>query len=145
MSLCTMSFSAAPCARCSCLSRCAIARHCTTRKHTHTHTHTHKHTRSHTHKHTHAHVLLSILTPPSSLIVQGIYYQAEIMGQTITWIAPYKFSTEVRLCLLLSQQLTSLSCGSLCLPLPPFFVLFVCSCVSWFFFSRLRPTLTCES
>jgi pescadillo protein len=29
------------------------------------------------------------------LSIKGIYYQAEIMGQTVTWVVPYKFSTEV--------------------------------------------------
>ncbi|EGD80937.1 hypothetical protein PTSG_01520 [Salpingoeca rosetta] len=29
------------------------------------------------------------------LSIKGIYYQAEIMGQTITWIVPYKFATEI--------------------------------------------------
>jgi hypothetical protein len=32
---------------------------------------------------------------------QGIYYQAEIMGQTLTWITPYQFCANVRLHLLL--------------------------------------------
>eukprot|EP00045_Choanoeca_perplexa_P007859 m.72326 g.72326 ORF g.72326 m.72326 type:complete len:609 (-) comp14251_c0_seq2:128-1954(-) len=29
------------------------------------------------------------------LSIKGIYYQADILGQTVTWIAPYKFSTDV--------------------------------------------------
>lgn len=27
--------------------------------------------------------------------IKGIYYQADIKGQTITWIVPYQFSTDV--------------------------------------------------
>jgi pescadillo protein len=30
------------------------------------------------------------------LSIKGIYYQADVLGQTVTWIAPYKFSTDVR-------------------------------------------------
>ena len=30
------------------------------------------------------------------LSIKGIYYQAEIRGQTITWLVPYQFSQEVR-------------------------------------------------
>lgn len=29
------------------------------------------------------------------LSIKGIYYQAEIMGQTVTWITPYKFNKDV--------------------------------------------------
>lgn len=29
------------------------------------------------------------------LSIKGIYYQAEVMGQTITWIIPYQFSTQM--------------------------------------------------
>ena len=28
--------------------------------------------------------------------IKGIYYQAEIKGQTITWVVPYQFSQEVQ-------------------------------------------------
>ena len=36
------------------------------------------------------------------LSIKGIYYQADVLGQTVTWIAPYKFSTDVRDCIPLS-------------------------------------------
>ena len=29
------------------------------------------------------------------LSIKGIYYQADIHGQTVTWITPYQFSQEV--------------------------------------------------
>jgi len=29
------------------------------------------------------------------LSIKGIYYQAEVLGQTLTWITPYQFSTNV--------------------------------------------------
>jgi pescadillo protein len=30
------------------------------------------------------------------LSVKGIYYQAEVLGQTITWLVPYQFTQTVR-------------------------------------------------
>jgi pescadillo protein len=30
--------------------------------------------------------------------IKGIYYQAEIKGQTITWLVPYQFAQAVRFC-----------------------------------------------
>ena len=30
------------------------------------------------------------------LSIKGIYYQAEVKGQPITWVVPYQFSQEVR-------------------------------------------------
>jgi pescadillo protein len=30
------------------------------------------------------------------LSIKGIYYQAEVEGQTITWVVPYQFSQEVK-------------------------------------------------
>jgi len=29
------------------------------------------------------------------LSIKGIYYQAEVLGQTITWIIPYQFAHDV--------------------------------------------------
>ena len=29
------------------------------------------------------------------LSIKGIYYQAEVLGQTITWLVPYQFSHDV--------------------------------------------------
>lgn len=29
------------------------------------------------------------------LSIKGIYYQAEVWGQTVTWIVPYKFTQSV--------------------------------------------------
>jgi pescadillo protein len=31
----------------------------------------------------------------SFLSIKGIYYQAEIKGQTVTWLVPYQFSQDV--------------------------------------------------
>lgn len=30
------------------------------------------------------------------LSIKGIYYQAEVMGETVTWVAPYQFMQKVR-------------------------------------------------
>ena len=30
------------------------------------------------------------------LTIKGVYYQAEVMGQTITWLVPYQFTQYVR-------------------------------------------------
>lgn len=30
------------------------------------------------------------------LSIKGIYYQAEVMDQTVTWLVPYQFTQHVR-------------------------------------------------
>ena len=40
-------------------------------------------------------VLVSRSLRKTFLSIKGIYYQAEIMGQEITWIVPYQFSQNV--------------------------------------------------
>lgn len=30
------------------------------------------------------------------LSIKGVYYQAEVMGQTVTWLVPYQFTQNVR-------------------------------------------------
>jgi pescadillo protein len=31
------------------------------------------------------------------LSIKGVYFQAEVMGQTVTWLVPYQFTQPVRL------------------------------------------------
>ncbi|KIP12038.1 hypothetical protein PHLGIDRAFT_399534 [Phlebiopsis gigantea 11061_1 CR5-6] len=32
------------------------------------------------------------------LSIKGVYYQAEVFDQTVTWLVPYQFTQNVRLC-----------------------------------------------
>lgn len=43
--------------------------------------------------------------------IQGIYYQAEVLGQTVTWVLPHKVAYEV--CTLISNQLYCCCCLSM--------------------------------
>ena len=44
------------------------------------------------------------------LSIKGVYYQAEVFDQTVTWLVPYQFTQTVRLlCDLLKRHLKSIS------------------------------------
>lgn len=40
-------------------------------------------------------IIISKSLRKAFLSIKGIYYQAEIRGQDVTWLVPYKFSQEV--------------------------------------------------
>ncbi len=52
----------------------------------------------------------------SFLSIKGIYYQAEVQGQPLTWLVPYRFSNYVRALTLTLTQSPSLPARTLLSP-----------------------------